>query len=89
MKGIQDTTNFFIISKALEGVKRVQGGKQPDIRSPITLDLLAQIIAVLDKVCKDKYEAILFATAFSLAFFGLLRVGEITSSSSQFLIMPV
>ena len=83
MKGIQDTT-FFIISKALEGVKRLQGGKQPDFRSPITLDLLRKIITVLDKVFKDKYEATLFATAFSIAFFGLLRVGEITSSSSQY-----
>ena len=69
MKGIQDTSTFFIISKALEGVKRLQAGKQPDIRSPITLDLLGKIITVLDKVCKDKYEATLFATAFSIAFF--------------------
>jgi hypothetical protein len=39
MKGIQDSTNNFIISKALP-IKRLQGGKQPDIRSPISLDLL-------------------------------------------------
>jgi integrase len=82
MKGIQDSTNNFIISKALP-IKRLQGGKQPDIRSPISLDLLEKITAVLDKVCKDKYEATLSATAFSIVFFGLLRVGEITSSRNQ------
>ena len=53
------------------------------MRSPISLDLLEKITAVLDKVCKDKYEATLFETAFSIAFFGLLRVGKITSSKNQ------
>lgn len=83
IKGIQDSTNFFIINKALGGIKRLQGGKQPDIRSPISLDLLEKITAALDKICKDKYEATLFATVISIAFFGLLRVGEITSSKNQ------
>lgn len=61
----------------------------PAIRSPISLHLLEKITEVLDKVCKDKYEATLFATAFLIAFFGLLRVGEITSSKNQSLTMQV
>lgn len=33
IQGIQDTTKFFIIGKALEGIKRIQGGKRNDIRA--------------------------------------------------------
>ncbi|XP_076075986.1 uncharacterized protein LOC143046807 [Mytilus galloprovincialis] len=81
IQGIQDTTTFFIIGKALEGIKRIQGGKRNDIRAPITVQLLSDMISCLDKVCKNKYEAFLFSAVFSVAFFGLLRVGEITTSS--------
>jgi hypothetical protein len=42
MEGIQDSTKIFIINKALEGIKRLRGGKQPDIRSPLSLDLLGK-----------------------------------------------
>ncbi|CAG2243211.1 unnamed protein product [Mytilus edulis] len=80
---IQDTTKFFIIGKALEGIKRIQGGKRNDIRAPITVQLLSDMISCLDKVCKNKYEAALFSAVFSVAFFGLLRVGEITTSKSK------
>ena len=83
INGFQDTTKFFIISKALEGLKRMQGGKRQDIRAPITLNLLSEITSVLDKVCSSNYEAIMFAAAFSLSFFGLLRVGEITQPNQK------
>ncbi|CAG2241562.1 unnamed protein product [Mytilus edulis] len=83
IQGIQDTTKFFIIGKALEGIKRIQGGKRNDIRAPITVQLLSDMISCLDKVCKNKYEAALFSAVFSVAFFGLLRVGEITTSKSK------
>ncbi|CAG2205563.1 unnamed protein product [Mytilus edulis] len=83
IQGIQDTTKFFIIGKALEGIKRIQGGKRNDIRAPITVKLLSDMISCLDKVCKNKYEAALFSAVFSVAFFGLLRVGEITTSKSK------
>ena len=41
------------------------------------------MISCLDYVCKNKYEAALFSAVFSVAFFGLLRVGEITTSKSK------
>ncbi|CAG2207794.1 unnamed protein product [Mytilus edulis] len=83
IQGIQDTTKFFIIGKALEGIKRIQGGKRNDIRAPITVQLLSDMISCLDKVCKNKYEAALFSAVFSVAFFVLVRVGEITTSKSK------
>ena len=47
------------------------------------MQLLSDMISCLDKVCKNKYEAALFSAVFSVAFFGLLRVGEITTSKSK------
>ena len=47
------------------------------------MQLLSDMISGLDKVCKNKYEAALFSAVFSVAFFGLLRVGEITTSKSK------
>ncbi|CAG2237151.1 unnamed protein product [Mytilus edulis] len=80
---MQDTTKFFIISKAIEGIKRIQGGKRNIIRAPTTVQLLSDMIGCLYKVCKNKYEAVLFSAVFSVAFFGLLRVGEITTSKTK------
>ena len=81
LQGLQDNSKSFIIKKMLEGLRRSKPSK--DIRCPITLTLLNQIVSVLPAVCNNSYEATLFATAFQLAFFALLRVGELTVSISQ------
>ena len=75
------TQNHFL-SKLIEGMKR----KKPmnkDLRMSISLDLLTKLIGALSYVCKSSYETKLFASAFSLAFFGLLRVGEFTSDNKD------
>ena len=48
-----------------------------DYRIPITLELLTKIIDKLSPICFSSYEALLFATVFTFAFHGFLRVGEI------------
>ena len=73
-----DTTKHYIISKLLEGIKRSGCAKRS--RLPITFDLLTRVISVLKHVCSNSYEAVLFAAAFSLAFFGFFRVGELVVS---------
>ena len=45
------------------------------------MNLLKRLIQSLPFVCTSVYESTMFASAFSLCFFGLLRVGEITSQS--------
>jgi hypothetical protein len=44
-------------------------------------NLLKRLIQSLPFVCTSVYESTMFASAFSMCFFGLLRVGEITSQS--------
>ncbi|XP_061185480.1 uncharacterized protein LOC133193532 [Saccostrea echinata] len=73
---LPDYTSHFIIRKMLEGMKRERHSK--DTRLPITIQLLYKLINTLPIVCTSSYEASLFSAAFSLAFFGFLRVGEFT-----------
>jgi len=65
----------------LEGLRRIKPSK--DVRSPITYPLLKRIVNVLQTICTNKYEYYLFSSAFLLAYFALLRVGEITVSNKN------
>ena len=55
--------------------------KSNDVRAPVTLDLLRRLIQALQKVCTSNYEVCLFYSAYTLAFFALLRIGEIASDN--------
>ncbi|KAJ8319735.1 hypothetical protein KUTeg_002713 [Tegillarca granosa] len=81
INNLPDVTNNFIITKLLEGMKRLK--HRPDTRLPITLDLLSQLINSLPHVCTNLYEAKLFSCAFSLAFFGFMRIGEFAQTNRQ------
>ena len=78
-RGLVDTTKSFLVSKTLEGIRRT--GKSCNIRSPITLSVLRCILPALENVCFSSYESCLFNTAYKLAFFAFLRVGEFTAAS--------
>ena len=75
IKHYSDPTQSFLIKKILDGLKRLRS--RSDIRAPITYDILVQICQVLPFVCFNTYEIALFRAIFSLAYFGLLRVGEL------------
>lgn len=79
---LEDNTKSFFVSKLLEGFKR-KNPKQLDLRMPISLNILQRVIGSLSHICQSNYEARLFASAFSLAFFGLLRVGELTAETKS------
>ena len=65
-----------MVQKMLEGMKRLKTVK--DARLPITIDLLKNIINALPAICSSHFETLLLRAAFCLAFFGFLRVGELT-----------
>jgi integrase len=77
MNGHHDSTMFFLISKMLEGMKR-KNPQQSDIRASISIDLLKRLIKSLHHVCSSHYDARLLSAAFSLAYFAMLRVSEIS-----------
>jgi hypothetical protein len=75
LNGFDDPTKCFFVSKILQGFKRKNPGSK-DLRMPVSSALLKQLINSLPHVCKFSFEASMFASAFSLAFFAMLRVGE-------------
>lgn len=52
------TQNHLFKKKMLEGMRRLHPSK--DIRAPITLPMLSQLISALSSVCSNSYEATLF-----------------------------
>lgn len=69
---------MFWVTKLLNGMQRLQ--LLPDSRLPKTRSILEKTIKVLPSVCSDKFEAVMFTSALSLAKFGLIRGGEFTLS---------
>jgi len=81
MSGFSDVNQNFIVQKVLEGMKRLN--MKADTRLPITENILSSIILRLPGSCRNAYETKLFKAAFTLAFWGLFRVGEITVSKGN------
>lgn len=81
INGWVDPTDNFVVRKLKEGARR--DNKSSDSRLPITVDILGGLTSSLINICTSSYEACLFKTAFLLAFFGFLRVGEFTTTSKK------
>lgn len=74
-----DVTKCFVIRQALKGWRKEH--VHTDSRRPVSYSLLGQLVEATVTVCKSSYEACLFQTAFCLAFFAALRVGELVPLS--------
>ncbi|XP_067653261.1 integrase/recombinase xerD homolog [Haliotis asinina] len=69
----------FLVRKDIIGMHKIKVRR--DIRKPITFPILQRIVGVLPAICRSSYEAQVFKSAFTLAFFGFLRVSELVCSS--------
>ncbi len=81
VQGEMDPTKDFLVGKLMEGARR--GSPTQDARDPISLPMLAQLVAVLPKICSSTFEAVMFRAVFICAFFGFMRVGEFTVQSAR------
>ena len=67
--------------------KKIKSGfKKPttlELREPITLDLLAKLVAALKPVCASNYEQTIFKCAYLLAFYGIFRIGEFVADTKD------
>ena len=79
---MDDPADCFVVRKMLEGCRRDKPRK-PDIRRPLTLTLLKCAVEGTQMICTSVYESCLFKAAMVLAFYGFLRVGEFTATSSR------
>lgn len=60
----------------LRGARRLLAS--PDMRRPLTLSVLNDLLDSLSHVCNSFYQHKLFTAMFLLAFHAFLRIGEIT-----------
>ena len=81
VQGWSDPCATFKVKTALKGASRDTGA--PDARLPITPDMLKKLIASVPIICSSPYEMIMFKCVFVLAFFGLLRLGEILCQNKR------
>lgn len=73
--------NFLRLQLVLRGIKRSQG-TCPRVRRPITLQLLNLFYHLLNVQRTDSKDSLMHWAAMTLAFFGFLRIGELTCNSS-------
>ncbi|OCT76262.1 hypothetical protein XELAEV_18031458mg [Xenopus laevis] len=79
LAGWHNVTKHFVISQALKGWKKEVVKRES--RRPVSFALLRQLILGLQQAVSSPYEISLFQTAFSLAFFGALRISELVPMS--------
>ena len=80
--GFKDPGTSYLVVKTLEGLRKVDGSV--DLRLPITVVLLESLVSkALPEVCAEGYNYLLYRAMYIVAFFGLLRVGELTFASND------
>lgn len=81
LEGLRDVKKDFMVRQAMKGFWR--GRVVQDTRRPVSFGLLQDLVGILPRVCSSLYEVQLFTAAFSLAFFGALRIGELVSKNKR------
>lgn len=81
MNSQRDPTDCFVVRKLLCGVSK--RGTCPDSRIPITGETLHKLLGSLTAITVSTYEKFMYSAAFTLAFYGFLRLGEFTSKSKH------
>ena len=76
LAGVHDPTKVFWVIEMLKGYGKL--GSRLDTRMPITLPILRSILHQTPTICGSDYRRYLFTAMCTTAFFGFLRVGEIT-----------
>ncbi|XP_069614324.1 integrase/recombinase xerD homolog [Ranitomeya imitator] len=79
LRGFTGLTKSFLVRQVVKGCRK--GWKVSDGRHPVSYEVLLNLENQLEAVCSDMGEVILFRLAFSLAFFGAFRLGELVSPS--------
>ena len=74
--GLPDPADSFYIKKLLIGVQKQAGSV--DSRRPIDLPMLARLVAATQIVIPDVFLQCCISAMYMLAFYGFLRIGEIT-----------
>jgi hypothetical protein len=78
---LNDPISYTIVQKALAALTKLK--PSGDTRLPIPLVILHRLLEAVDKTCCSQYNKLLLKSMYTTAFFGLMRVGEMTSKSGD------
>ena len=73
-----DPTSSFLVRETLGGIRKLRPSM--DVRAPITFSLLSRLLKALTCLSLGNFDTAAFQSMFTLAFFGLLRIGEIVAT---------
>lgn len=79
--GFCDPTKSFLIQKLLTALSRQ---RHSDIRLPITRPVLNELVRSLEYTNSSAFQRTLFSAMFLTAFYGLFRIGELSTKSARF-----
>ena len=69
------------MKKILKGSENLR--QSPDVRLPITKDILSKLVAAVPAIIGSPYNASLLKAMMSLAYYCFLRIGEIAVKNRQ------
>jgi hypothetical protein len=81
LAGVPDPTSAFVIQKLLQATRFNK--RAMDTRLPITEDLLEKLCSASKSTLVNAYKGQLFRTMMITAFWGFMRVGEITAPTNS------
>ena len=76
IRGLSDPSTAFIVRRLLRSVHK--SDRKGDTRLPITEPILLELVKSLTSVTNSYNNQVMFRSMFLLAFYGVLRIGEIT-----------
>ena len=79
-KGVPNPTTHTSVQKLLAAAHKFK--PSVDARLPITIVILIELVQTLQTIVSNPYHRLLLQAMYVIAFFGLMRVGEITSTKS-------
>ena len=74
INGLADPSHCFAVTKVLAGVRSL--GAVPDVRLPVTLPVLSQLVHALPALFSSRYKCLMLRAMMVLAFKAYLRIGE-------------
>ena len=84
---LNDFNDSFLLKLVAKGIASQQ--RQPDVRLPVTMDILVKMFHALPVVHVNPHEVCMYRAVLIAGFYGLMQPGELTESQHVLLVQGV